>query len=90
MIQWVLIFVLQIAAQPDFGCGACYVCESEHRNVCQKMGFVGLSGPPGGLGQYTVLKPENFHIVPDSMPLDSAAMIEPLGEASVILASDKL
>lgn len=44
------------------------------------MGFVGLSGPPGGLGQYSVLKPENIHVLPDNIPLDAGAMIEPLGE----------
>lgn len=43
------------------------------------MGFVGLSGPPGGLGQYSVLKPENIHVLPDNIPLDAGAMIEPLG-----------
>lgn len=44
------------------------------------MGFVGLSGPPGGLGEYTTLKPANFHILPDDMGLDVGAMIEPLGK----------
>lgn len=44
------------------------------------MGFVGLSGPPGGLGEYTTLKPANFHVLPDNIPLDVGAMIEPLGE----------
>lgn len=46
------------------------------------MGFVGLSGPPGGLGQYTVLKPENIHVLPDNISLDAGAMIEPLGRSS--------
>jgi hypothetical protein len=71
---------LQVCAQPDFGCGECEVCKSGNRNVCQKMGFIGLSGPPGGLGQYTVLKPGNIHILPDNIPLDVGAMIEPLGK----------
>lgn len=47
------------------------------------MGFVGLSGPPGGLGQYSVLKPENIHVLPDNIPLDVGAMIEPLGKWTV-------
>ncbi|KAK9897456.1 hypothetical protein P389DRAFT_57264 [Cystobasidium minutum MCA 4210] len=71
----------KICAQPDFGCGKCDVCKSGNRNVCQKMGFVGLSGPPGGLGQYTVLKPENIHVLPNNISLDAGAMIEPLAVA---------
>jgi hypothetical protein len=71
---------VQICAQPDFGCGECSLCNSGNRNTCPKMGFVGLSGPPGGLGEYTTLKPSNFHVLPDNIPLDVGAMIEPLGE----------
>jgi len=71
----------KICAQPDFGCGECSLCKSGNRNTCPKMGFVGLSGPPGGLGEYTTLKPSNFHVLPDNIPLDVGAMIEPLAVA---------
>jgi len=71
----------KICSQPDFGCGSCHNCQNGQRNVCAGMGFVGLSGPPGGLGQWTTLKPENFHVLPDNIPLDIGAVIEPLAVA---------
>lgn len=71
----------KVAAQPDFGCESCYDCKDSHRNVCQSMGFTGLSGPPGGLGQYSALGELQVHLLPDSIPLDIGALVEPLAVA---------
>lgn len=45
------------------------------------MGFIGLSGPPGGLGQFTTARVENYHLLPNDMPLDVGALVEPLAVA---------
>jgi len=70
-----------VAVQPDFGCQNCVVCKHDQRNVCDKMGFIGLSGPSGGLGQFSAISPENFHLLPDNIPLDIGALVEPLAVA---------
>lgn len=86
-----------VACQPDFGCQKCVVCKDGRRNVCSSMGFIGLSGPgtalscgfdlflhdisAGGLGQFSALSPENFHLLPDNVPLDIGALVEPLAVA---------
>jgi len=70
-----------VAVEPDFGCGACNQCSPEGRNTCAKMGFIGLSGPSGGLGQYSAVGGENIHLLPDNIPLDIGALVEPLAVA---------
>jgi len=80
----------KVAIQPDFGCTNCYDCNHNQRNCCSQMGFVGLSGPPGGLGEYSALGEGNIHVLPDSIPLDIGALVEPLAVAWHAVRTSKL
>jgi len=48
--------------------------------MCDSFGLYGYSGwgGGGGMAEYVCVPPKNVHLVPDSMPLDVAALVEPL------------
>lgn len=66
-----------VVVEPYFVCGECAPCESGRYNLCTKMGFIGLSGGGGGLSEKVVVDRRWVHPV-GNMPLDQAALIEPL------------
>lgn len=57
--------------------GTCPACQKGAYNLCEQMGFIGISGRGGGLSEHIVVESQWVHQVGD-MPLDQAAMIEPL------------
>ncbi|TVY23415.1 (R,R)-butanediol dehydrogenase [Lachnellula hyalina] len=56
----------------------CFACHDGLENVCYNGGFVGLSGWGGGLSD-AVCVPANYVLpLPENIPLDIAALVEPL------------
>jgi threonine dehydrogenase-like Zn-dependent dehydrogenase len=67
-----------VSIQPTISDGTCGACRLGLENVCYNGGFVGLSGWGGGLSDACVI-PEDYVLpLPDSIPLDIAALVEPL------------
>ncbi|MCJ8504830.1 2,3-butanediol dehydrogenase [Kocuria flava] len=52
--------------------------ESTDYHLSPDMGFIGLSGRGGGLGEKIAVQRRWVHPIADSVPLDQAALIEPL------------
>ncbi|CZR51687.1 related to threonine dehydrogenase and related Zn-dependent dehydrogenases [Phialocephala subalpina] len=70
-----------VMVDPRFYCSTCFRCETGNSNACLKWGFRGLSGGGGGLSEFVAV-PESFcHVLPESVDLASAALIEPLAVA---------
>ncbi len=69
-----------VVVEPLMVDGTCPACEKGAYNLCEKMGFIGISGRGGGLSEHIVVEKRWVHPVGD-MPLDQAAMIEPLAVA---------
>ncbi len=69
-----------VVVEPYFVCGECGPCRSGHYNLCTKMGFIGLAGGGGGLSEKIVVEQRWVHPI-GSIPLDEAALIEPLAVA---------
>lgn len=67
----------RVAVEPLMVCGVCPPCKADKYNLCEKMGFIGISGLGGGLSEHIVVESRWVHKVGD-MPLDQAALIEPL------------
>lgn len=68
----------RVVIQPiiyDNTCGACL--EGLH-NCCWNNGFVGLSGWGGGLAKYIVLPTSTLYRLPENVPLEIGALVEPL------------
>ncbi|WP_432542710.1 2,3-butanediol dehydrogenase [Kineococcus sp. SYSU DK002] len=69
-----------VVVEPFFVCGRCAPCRAGNYNVCVDMGFIGLAGGGGGLAEKVVVDARWVHAVGD-VPLDQAALIEPLSVA---------
>ncbi|MFC1986253.1 zinc-binding dehydrogenase [Chloroflexota bacterium] len=62
------------------GCGECYYCRLGHFNQCQHRKDIGTA-VDGAMAEYVALPAFNLYKIPDSMSLDEAAVIQPLGVA---------
>ena len=73
----------RVAAAPATWCGQCFYCRKGARTLCLEPIDFG-STHPGGLAEYVCIPAELIRqgglvVVPDSIGLDRAAMLEPLG-----------
>lgn len=66
-----------VVVEPYFVCDECPPCKAGNYHLCQKMGFIGLAGGGGGLSEKIVVDQRWVHKI-GSIPLDEAALIEPL------------
>lgn len=71
----------RVVVQPIIYDGTCGACKAGQVNCCYKNGFVGLSGFGGGLAEYIVLNESFVYHLPDNVPLEVGAMVEPLAVA---------
>lgn len=66
------------AVQPTLFCGHCAACNTGAENVCHTGGFVGLSGAGGGLSEAVCVSATHVFPLPEDVPLDVGALVEPL------------
>jgi (R,R)-butanediol dehydrogenase/meso-butanediol dehydrogenase/diacetyl reductase len=69
-----------VVVEPYFVDGTCDMCQAGSYHLCRQMGFIGLSGGGGGLSEKIVVDQQWVHPIGD-IPLDEAALIEPLSVA---------
>lgn len=69
-----------VVVEPLMVDGTCPACLKGAYNLCEKMGFIGISGRGGGLSEHIVVEERWVHKIGD-IPLDQAALIEPLAVA---------
>lgn len=71
----------RVAMEPGIPCRRCEPCKGGKYNLCLNMAFAATPPYDGTLAKYYVL-PEDFcYKVPDSISLEEAAVMEPLGVA---------
>jgi 2-desacetyl-2-hydroxyethyl bacteriochlorophyllide A dehydrogenase len=70
-----------VMVDPRLHCSACRKCSDGNSNACNKMGFIGLSGLGGGLSEFVAVNPRMLHVLPETVPLNIACLIEPLAVA---------
>ena len=68
----------QAAILPFLCDGDCDSCVRGWPNICEKVAFFGLSGGGGGMGEYVCVPASAVKVLPDNVPLDIGALIEPL------------
>ncbi|KAI8301636.1 putative diacetyl reductase [Colletotrichum sp. SAR11_59] len=66
------------AVQPTVYCGKCAACTSGAENACHTGGFIGLSGGGGGLSEAVSVPADQVFPLPDGVPLELGALVEPL------------
>lgn len=67
-----------VAINPLLTCGECRYCEEGKYNHCTNIGTIGLSGAGGGLAESVVVDESHAVVVPDSVPEEYTALVEPL------------
>lgn len=58
-------------------CGYCQYCVSGNHNICANRRGLGRTGD-GAFAKYLILRQQLIHVLPDSVSLDEAALLEPL------------
>jgi 2-desacetyl-2-hydroxyethyl bacteriochlorophyllide A dehydrogenase len=67
----------RVAVDPSLHCHECYQCKRGRGNLCERWAAIGVS-VPGAAAQYAKAPAANCWVVPDSLELSDAALVEPL------------
>ena len=70
----------RVTIEPVYRCGECRPCRAGRYNLCQIVGFHGLMAD-GGMAECTVVPRNQVHKLPDSVPLEMGALVEPMSVA---------
>ena len=70
----------RVAIEPIYRCGHCRPCKTGRYNLCNSVGFHGLMAD-GGMAEYTVVPQDQIHQLPNSIPLEMGALVEPMSVA---------
>ena len=68
----------RVSVDPNDYCGACYYCRNGQAHFCEHMIGIGTT-THGGFAEYCTFKAKQAYKIPDSLPLELAAMGEPVG-----------
>lgn len=71
----------RVAIEPIFACGQCPACHEGKYNLCDSLGFVGLSGGHGGFAASSVVPARMVHKMPDGLSMEQGALVEPAAVA---------
>jgi (R,R)-butanediol dehydrogenase/meso-butanediol dehydrogenase/diacetyl reductase len=71
----------RVAVWPIYYCGECAACRKGLYNVCQKIGFHGLSSNGGGMAEFTTVAASKLHVLPENVDLRMGALVEPMAVA---------
>lgn len=70
----------KVTVEPIYRCGECRPCLNGNYNLCTSIGFHGLMAD-GGMAEYTVVPRNQVHHLPDSIPVEMGALVEPMSVA---------
>lgn len=76
-----------VVVEPILSCGECSACLKGKYNLCEHLGFHGLSGGGGGFSEFTVVDEHMVHKMPEGLSFEQGALVEP---AAVALHSVRL
>lgn len=74
----------RVCVDVSYGCydqgvnDPCSACQIDQPNACVRLCLRGLSAESGGLCQYSVIPEHAVHVLPDNVPLDIGAMVQPM------------
>jgi len=68
----------KVMIDPRLNCKSCTPCKTNHDHQCSKFGFLGFSGQGGGFSEVIPVEESMLYAIPDHVPLEYAALVEPL------------
>lgn len=79
----------QVTALPSLVCGRCHNCRADRFNICEQLKVIGCQSD-GALAEFVKAPADKLFILPDDMPWEMAALVEPLAVAvhAVRIAGD--
>ncbi|WP_378143944.1 2,3-butanediol dehydrogenase [Cnuibacter sp. UC19_7] len=72
----------RVCVETVYPCDSCDRCLAGMPNLCTTFAVHGLSGPGGGLSEFTVVKDFMVHKLPDNVSLELGALVEPMAVAT--------
>ncbi|KLU24973.1 dehydrogenase [Caballeronia mineralivorans PML1(12)] len=69
-----------VTIEPIYRCGGCRPCRGGYYNLCNCIGFHGLMAD-GGMAEYTVVPRNMVHKLPETVPVEMGALVEPMSVA---------
>ncbi|WP_267643383.1 2,3-butanediol dehydrogenase [Haloarchaeobius amylolyticus] len=67
----------EVTANPAMVCGDCRYCAEGRHNLCESVANIGLSAASGGFAESAVVPASNVVQLPDSVPVEYGALVEP-------------
>jgi threonine 3-dehydrogenase len=71
----------RVSGEGHLVCGRCRNCRAGRRHLCRNTQGVGVNRP-GAFAEYLVIPAENAFPIPDDIPDDIAAILDPFGNAT--------
>lgn len=71
----------KVVINPRLNCKQCASCTTGHEHQCPHLGFLGYSGIGGGFSEVVPVGENSLYPLPDNVPLEFAALVEPLAVA---------
>ncbi|MEM8654174.1 MAG: alcohol dehydrogenase catalytic domain-containing protein [Pseudomonadota bacterium] len=68
----------RVTINPLVSCGTCQACGTGRENLCPERKIISMPPREGAFAELVAMRPENLVTVPDDVPLDQAALAEPL------------
>ncbi|WP_299041778.1 alcohol dehydrogenase catalytic domain-containing protein [uncultured Tateyamaria sp.] len=68
----------RVTINPLVSCGICQWCRSGRDNLCPERMIISMPPREGAFAEMVAMRPQNLVAVPDHVPLDKAALAEPL------------
>ncbi|NWK76656.1 Zn-dependent oxidoreductase [Aquitalea sp. LB_tupeE] len=78
----------RVVIDPVVSCGKCYPCSVGRPNVCLNLQVIGVHRD-GGFSEFACVPASNAHFVPEAIPAQHAALVEPFSIAANITAQLK-
>lgn len=75
----------RVVGEINLACGSCSWCRRAMGRHCPARSVLGIVRHPGAFREFLTLPEANLHVVPDSIPTESAVFTEPLAAACEVL-----
>lgn len=67
----------RVTASGSLVCGECEFCKTGRKNICERLGFIGV-GKDGGFAEYVAIPEHQLFLVPENVTLKEASLTEPI------------
>jgi threonine 3-dehydrogenase len=79
----------RVSAEMHVACGKCYQCRIGEQHICKNVHIIGVDSN-GAFAEYVVIPETNIWKIDPSIPLEYAAILDPLGNAVYTVLSGEI